>query len=159
MANIPVKLTDWAEAHIKTLIQASADSFDQAFDNFVANDAHITLNGKQVSRDAYKKAIKNERSGETSATVKFLATVEIPTKNSDPEDGTAGIFYNATIRHDPKPGVPQAVVDSSSMNMTVKDQPIQHPPPGHVPIPVDLRRVFTLNHVQSIERILFDQNH
>jgi len=156
MTNIPDKLTDWAEAHITTLMQVPAGSFDEAFDGFIANNAHITFNGKDMSRDAYRRTLKDEMSGEGSASVRFRGSVEIPTQNSSPEDGTAGIFYSATIPlGDPKlQGVPQAVTDNSCMNMVVRNQPVVNPPPGHMPIPVDLRRAFAVNHVQATEHIM-----
>jgi len=155
MINISDRLTDWAQDSINALMQATAAEFDQAFDNFIANDAHITLNGKRISRDAYKKAIEDETSGETSASVNFLGSVENPTNNADAEGGTVGIFYSAIIHfHPPLGGLPQAVTENSSMNLIVKDQPVMDPPPGRVPIPVDLRRAFTVNHIQAVQSTL-----
>jgi len=155
MTAIPDKLTDWAHDHINTMMQATPGEFDQAFDSFVAINAHITLNGMHVSRDAYKKALSDETAGESSASVSFLGSVEIPTPSTQPEDGTCGVFYSTITRFSPKlGGLPQAVTEYSSMNMIVKDQPIVNPPPGHVPIPVDLRRAFSVNHVQAVESTL-----
>jgi len=154
MAEIPVKLTDWAQAHINTLVQATGNDFDSAFDNFIATDAQITFNGNTVSRDDYKAALKKATNGEVSATVNFLGSVEFVTLKISPEVGTAGIFYTFTINLNPPiDGLPQAVTDNSSLNLIVKNQPIGTPPPGQVPFD-DLRRAFTVNHVQATEKTL-----
>jgi len=154
MTEIPIKLTDWAHNQINTMMQATSKDFDQAFDNFVASNVHVTLNGKHVSRDAYKKALKDEMTGDVSASVKFLGSVEMPTQNTSPEDGTAGIFYSTTMQFDPKlQGLRQSVTENSSMNMIVKNQPVVKPTPGKIST-ADMRRAFTINHVQAIQSIL-----
>ena len=83
-APIILLLPDWVQQHHTTLYAAKTDDdFNRAFDAFVATNARITLNGKAISRDEYKKTIRGETQSETSATVTFNDVVSVPDPKSD----------------------------------------------------------------------------
>ncbi len=77
-------LSDWAEAHIKAIFQATKqEAFDEAFEAFFAKHTEITVNGKKISRAQYKEQIGNEKGQEVSATVHFPGVVEVPASSNN----------------------------------------------------------------------------
>jgi len=80
-ANIVLpSLSQWTQDHITALIKATSQSdLTHALDNFLSQDAVITVNGEKLSRDDFAKQIQSETFSETNATVTFLGTVEVPT--------------------------------------------------------------------------------
>ncbi|KAI0920222.1 hypothetical protein AcW1_002025 [Taiwanofungus camphoratus] len=92
-------LTDWTENSISAIIQATSQAqLDSAFDAFIAKDAHITVNGKHVSRAQYKERFQSEKSTESSANVSFTGAVEVPKDENHPTNaGSVGLLYKATV--------------------------------------------------------------
>lgn len=69
-------LDQWAEGKITALYQATTqDDFNTAFDDFIAKDVHIYVNGAKMTRDQYKQLLEQQRILESSATVKFDGVV------------------------------------------------------------------------------------
>jgi len=152
-AIVILPLKSWAQSHISAILQATTKSaFDSAFDAFLAKDVKVTLNGKAISRDAYKVELSREKFDEEGAQVTFGGVVQVPKDQDKPvEAGVVGLFYNAIIgesivvRDAP---VERAI--SSSVNLVI-DQDKSITPP-HLPSGVrgggfDARRVFALNQV------------
>lgn len=83
-ANIVLpNLTNWAEQHLQSIWNATSQSdFDSAFNNFVAENATITVNGNHVSRDQYKQRLLGENPIEAKVQLTFNGAVEVP-KNQD----------------------------------------------------------------------------
>jgi hypothetical protein len=77
---LPVNLTRWTEYKLTSLLEAKTqETFDKAFDDFLAADAKVTVNGAEVTRDEYKKQMRDSGAlGLISegATVRFEASVE-----------------------------------------------------------------------------------
>ena len=72
-------LPAWTQQGVRSLYTAkSPQEFDTAFDAFIAPDARIHLNGKQLSREQYKQRLRGETSGETGANVTFGHIVSVP---------------------------------------------------------------------------------
>ena len=86
MTEQPTSLTTWTEQHILAIFDAKTeDDFDKAFDAFVSQHATITLNGKRISRDAYKKHLQGENSGEVAPAVfNVVGAVEVPSNERNP---------------------------------------------------------------------------
>ena len=118
----PVILTlgSWAEQHLQEVLTAKSKStFTEAFDAFVAPHAHITVNGKSMSRSAYMKMLWNDEANETSGSVSFKGTVAVPkdskeiiqvrsllvadgrTRANERQTGEVGVFFTATIHRSP----------------------------------------------------------
>lgn len=77
-------LPTWVQRRITTLYSAkSADDFGGAFDAFVSENAKITVNGKSVSRDEYKKMIQGEIIADAGAEVTFNGLVSVPSEDKD----------------------------------------------------------------------------
>ncbi|KAH9925671.1 uncharacterized protein BXZ73DRAFT_49798 [Epithele typhae] len=96
-------LQNFVQQRITALYTApSAEAFAEAFDSFVGQHAHITVNGRKTSRAAYQKLLLGEVNGDLSATVTFGDVVAVP---ADPEGqdlnkigtGTVGAFFRANI--------------------------------------------------------------
>ncbi|KAI0351236.1 hypothetical protein OH77DRAFT_1411417 [Trametes cingulata] len=97
-------LPNWAEQHIQAIYAAkSTEDFDSAFDGFVSKHATIRVNGKSISRDAYKKLLQGETSADTSegisGTVKFDSIVSVPAEGDLNTIGTGavGVAFTAEV--------------------------------------------------------------
>ncbi|KAL7278459.1 hypothetical protein ACG7TL_007457 [Trametes sanguinea] len=89
------QLPDWVEQHVKALYAAkTAESFDQAFDSFISEKATIRLNGKDMSRDEYKKMIQGEITGDVGSEVTFNDIVSVPA-----EGGAETIGVTSSTRY------------------------------------------------------------
>lgn len=88
MAFVLPPLTDWAEGHLSAILKATTEAeFDNAFDAFISTRAHITVNGKNISREQYKQQLIGESAvNKQSASVQFNGTVEVPTDTEQPVD-------------------------------------------------------------------------
>ncbi|PCH42850.1 hypothetical protein WOLCODRAFT_73732 [Wolfiporia cocos MD-104 SS10] len=115
-----IPLTAWAEDSISALFKATADNFDSAFDSFLAEDVHITVNGKHLTREQYKQQILGEKALERTANVTFLNSVEVPKDENKPaQAGTVGLFYKAQIIEKLFVlGAPAGRTITSSVNLT-----------------------------------------
>ncbi|KAJ7662916.1 hypothetical protein B0H17DRAFT_952936 [Mycena rosella] len=104
-------LKTWAEQHLSSIIKATTQTmFDSAFDAFLSKNATVTVNGKHISRDEYKKQLQGEGFDEAGATVTFGGAVEVPADQSSPiQAGAVGLFYAAAI----------------SEHIVIRDAPIQ----------------------------------
>lgn len=72
-------LTQWAEQHLTALYKATDKaSLDAAYDAFLSTDAKITVNGKHLSGEAYKKQLLASKVIETGAQVAYSGAVEVP---------------------------------------------------------------------------------
>ncbi|KAJ6615357.1 hypothetical protein B0H10DRAFT_2041069 [Mycena sp. CBHHK59/15] len=145
-------LKTWAEGHLSSIIKAtSATAFDSAFDAFLSKHAKVTVNGKHISRDEYKKQLQGEGFDEAGATVAFSGAVEVPADQSNPiQAGVVGLFYTATISENIV--IRDAPVQSqvtSSLNLLIEEDKSLTPP--HFPPGVrgffDGRRVSVLNQI------------
>ncbi|KAF9821222.1 hypothetical protein IEO21_00830 [Rhodonia placenta] len=87
------------EDRLKAIYSATtAAAFDEAFDAFLAKHAHITVNGKQLSREHYKQHLRKEKNDELSAKVTISDTVEVPANSAKPSSaGNVGVFFTAAI--------------------------------------------------------------
>ena len=77
-------LQDWVEERVKAIYTAkNAEDFDGAFDAFVAKDVTIKVNGKSMSRDAYKKMVQGQITADVGADVTFNGIVSVPSEDKD----------------------------------------------------------------------------
>ncbi|KAJ7468719.1 hypothetical protein FB451DRAFT_1560410 [Mycena latifolia] len=145
-------LRTWAEQHLSSIIKATTQTaFDSAFDAFLSKNATVTVNGKHISRDAYKKQLQGEGFDEAGAIVTFGGAVEVPTDQSNPiQAGVVGLFYTAVISE--AIVIRDAPVQStvtSSLNLVIEEDKSLSPP--HFPPGVrgffDGRRVSVLNQI------------
>ncbi|OCH84339.1 hypothetical protein OBBRIDRAFT_741754 [Obba rivulosa] len=144
-------LTNWAEQHVQAIFNATSQSdFDSAFDNFLARDAKVTVNGKHISRDQYKTRLQAENPIEVQVSLTFDGAVEVPTNQNEPINaGTVGLFYNAEV-----PGrvfvfgARQTSALHSSLNLVIEqDKSIKPPTTVGQGGDFDPRRVSVLNEV------------
>lgn len=78
-------LTNWTQQHLQSIIKATKQAdFDAAYNNFLSQDAKITVNGVSVTRDQYKQYLKQESFLEASATINFDGAVEVPQNKAAP---------------------------------------------------------------------------
>ncbi|KAJ7157874.1 hypothetical protein C8R43DRAFT_882763 [Mycena crocata] len=144
-------LRAWAEQHLSSIIKATTQTtFNAAFDSFLSKHATITVNGKNVSRDDYKKQLQGEGFDEAGATVSFSGAVEVPDPENPLQRGVVGLFYTAVISENIV--IRDAPVQSqvtSSLNLVIEED--KSVPPPHLPPGVhgffDGRRVTVLNQV------------
>jgi len=145
-------LRTWAEQHLSSIIKATTQTaFDAAFDGFLSKHVTVTVNGKKVSRDDYKKQLQGEGFDEAGATVAFSGAVEVPADTNNPiQAGVVGLFYTATIAENIV--IRDASVQSqitSSLNLVIEEDKSLTPP--HFPPGVrgffDGRRVSALNQI------------
>ncbi|KAJ7079639.1 hypothetical protein B0H15DRAFT_501276 [Mycena belliarum] len=145
-------LKTWAEQHLSSIIKATTQTaFDAAFDAFLSKHATVTVNGKHLSRDAYKKQLQGEGFDEAGAIVTFSGAVEVPTDQKNPiQAGVVGLFYTADISENIV--IHDASVQShitSSLNLVIEEDKSLTPP--HLPSGVrgffDGRRVTVLNQI------------
>lgn len=84
-AIVLLPLKSWAQSHISAILQApTKPAFDSAFDAFLAKDAKIMLNGKPISREAYKDELRSEKFDEAGAQVTVSGAVEVPKDQDKP---------------------------------------------------------------------------
>ncbi|KAF7299482.1 hypothetical protein MIND_00898300 [Mycena indigotica] len=146
----PLKL--WAQQHLTSMLKAAVQgqaAFNDAFNAFISKDAKITLNGKQVSHDAYKRAFE-AAFGVASVDVKLDETVAVADADSN-YTGLVGLFYTETARskdlvHD----VPRVLYTiDASVNILVEEDKSLHAP--HLPHGIhgdfDGRRVMSVNQI------------
>jgi hypothetical protein len=86
-------LRNWAEQHLSSIIKATTQTaFDSAFEAFLSKHATITVNGKNVSRDEYKKQLRGEGFDEAGAIVQFGGAVEVPSENNSIQVSTSPFY-------------------------------------------------------------------
>ncbi|KAJ7448437.1 hypothetical protein B0H11DRAFT_2080853 [Mycena galericulata] len=92
-------LKTWAQQHLSSIIKATAPAaLDSAFDAFLSKHATITVNGKRLSHDEYKKQLQGQGFDEAGAIVTFSGAVEVPANEDDNiQAGSVGLFYTADI--------------------------------------------------------------
>jgi hypothetical protein len=152
MAFVLPSLTDWAEGHLSAILTSTTEAdFDNAFDAFLSTNAHISVNGKQLSRDQYKQQLLGESAvNKESASVQFNGTVEVPTDAEQPVDaGLVGIFFvNTIILKFLVFGAHAESRVTSSLNVFIEqDKSLPQPPVSPIIGVFDGRRVTTLNQV------------
>ncbi|KAJ7058767.1 hypothetical protein C8F01DRAFT_990095 [Mycena amicta] len=120
-------LQAWAEQHLTAIIKAtSQDAFAIAFEGFMAKNASITVNGKSVSRDEYKKQLQGEGFDEAGAEVSFSGAVEVSTGL---QSGVVGLFYTATIVQNVVVlDAPAESQVTSSLNLVIEEDKSLVPP-------------------------------
>ncbi|KAJ7145732.1 hypothetical protein C8R44DRAFT_655656 [Mycena epipterygia] len=147
-------LRTWAEQHLSSIIKATTQTaFDAAFDGFLSESATVTVNGKDVSRDEYKKQLQGEGFDEAGAEVTFSGAVEVPADQNSLDSiqaGVVGLFYTATISENIV--IRDAPIQSqvtSSLNLVIEEDKSLTPP--HLPDGIrgffDGRRVSVLNQI------------
>ncbi|GBE87226.1 hypothetical protein SCP_1004730 [Sparassis crispa] len=150
-----LSLINWTESLLTAILNATTEAtFNEAFDAFLSQDVHITVNGKHVTREQYKKQLSSEKWTERTsdpASVAFEGAVEVPADKNEPiSNGVVGLFYKATIYgRFFILGAPSASTVNSSLNVVIaQDKSIPAPvyPPG-VRGDFDDRRVTVLNQV------------
>jgi len=87
-------LTNWTEDQFSSIVKATTQAdFEEAFDNFLAKHARVTVNGSHVSREHYKTLLQSEGAlNQQSATVKFDGAVEVPSNQDAPEQVFASVI-------------------------------------------------------------------
>ncbi|KAI0703073.1 hypothetical protein C8Q76DRAFT_632066 [Earliella scabrosa] len=94
-------LPTWVQQHIQDVYSAKSDKdFNQAFDLFVAPDATIRLNGRQMQRDEYKKVLRGQTTGDARADIEFRDVVAAPAQVSTGPTvpvGAVGASFRATL--------------------------------------------------------------
>ena len=77
-------LSAFVQGRVTALYTAKTPAdFDSAFDLFVAEDARITVNGRHVSRDNYKKMVQGEITGDMGGSVQVQGVVSVPDPSKD----------------------------------------------------------------------------
>ncbi|THH28080.1 hypothetical protein EUX98_g6105 [Antrodiella citrinella] len=146
-------LTNWLKQHITTLYTVTdRTAFNNAFNAFLTQDASITVNGKKVTKDEYMQQLLGQKFEESGAQVNFLATVEVPADQNQPQlAGDVGTSFQATVDEQFLVlGAPETRSVNSSLNVViVQDKSIT---PPHPTVPVrggifDPRRVSVLNQI------------
>jgi hypothetical protein len=81
-------LDKWVEGRLSAVLKATTQAaFDEAFDDFLAEHVHVTVNGAHIKREAYKKQLEAEGAlNQEGATVKFDGAVVVPQKKDTPQD-------------------------------------------------------------------------
>jgi len=119
---VVIPLTQWTEESISALYNATTQtSFNSALDAFLLKDAHITVNGKHLTRDQYKQLLQGEQILERSAEVSFNGSVEVSKNPDEPaEAGNVGLFYTVTVIEKVNVfGAPATSTVTSSLNVTI----------------------------------------
>ncbi|KAJ6606160.1 hypothetical protein DFH09DRAFT_1017103 [Mycena vulgaris] len=141
----------WAEQHLSSILKATTQTaFNAAFDGFLSKHATVTVNGKHVSRDEYKKLLQGEEFNEAGATVTFNGAVEVPADQTHSiQAGAVGLFYTAVITEHTHHGAPAQNQVTSSLNLVIEEDKTLTPPhlPGGTRGFFDGRRVSVLNQV------------
>ncbi|CAK5270961.1 unnamed protein product [Mycena citricolor] len=149
-------LKQWAQQHLSSILKATTDvSFNEAFDAFISKNASISLNGKSVSREAYKAQLQAEQFDEAGADVQFGGAVDVP--SSTIESGVVGLFYTATIAENLRiRDAPIENVITSSLNLVIEEDKSLTPPHfpagihgffGKSPVSAYGRRVSVVNQI------------
>ncbi|KIK65093.1 hypothetical protein GYMLUDRAFT_160159 [Collybiopsis luxurians FD-317 M1] len=154
MAIVLPQLGPWAEGHLQSIIQATNQKdFDDAFDAFFAKEVQVTFNGAKISRDDYKKQLRGEAFDEVGAVVTFNGITTVPGKDESLGGATSsvtGIFYTAIIAEGiVVRDVPVERKVTSSINISVKNDPSVPKPPAGIRGVSDPRRVFTVNQIAT----------
>ncbi|KAJ6457948.1 hypothetical protein C8R45DRAFT_1081764 [Mycena sanguinolenta] len=125
-ANVPPMKT-WAEHHLASIFKAPTQpEFTDAFDAFLSAKATVTVNGKDISVEQYKNMLQEEKSNQTSASIKFHSAVDVPADNSSVQTGMVGLFYTAIIS---ELDIRAAEKDiTSSMNLFIGEDRSVEPP-------------------------------
>ncbi|KAJ7191900.1 hypothetical protein GGX14DRAFT_578627 [Mycena pura] len=144
-------LQTWAEQHLSAVIKATAQAdFDAAFDAFVAASARITVNGKQISRDAYKTLLRGASFDEAGAEVAFGGAVQVSTNL---QAGVVGLFYTATIGESiVVMGAPIVDQVTSSVNLVIEEDKTLTPPQ----LPAGVRGFFDGRRVTALNQVIVD---
>ncbi|KAF7342432.1 hypothetical protein MVEN_01832400 [Mycena venus] len=96
---VPPPMKTWAEYHLSSILKATTQNeFNDAFDAFLSMKATITVNGRHLSREEYKKMLQGEKVLESGASVDFRSAVDVPADGNSVQTGVVGLFYTATIR-------------------------------------------------------------
>ncbi|CCM01678.1 uncharacterized protein FIBRA_03742 [Fibroporia radiculosa] len=115
-------LTEWTKTNLSAIYSATTqDDFTSAFNQFIADDAHITVNGKHITREKYQQLLEGQKALQKSASVTYAGAVGVPKEkdNSLGLAGNVGVFYTATIIETVDIlGVPATRVVTSSLNLT-----------------------------------------
>lgn len=78
-------LSTWAEQRLTALFQITNETdFDAAYAAFFTKNPKITVNGKTLSSDAYKKQIWSGKGLEQGAQVAYSGAVEVPDNTAKP---------------------------------------------------------------------------
>jgi len=136
-------LTTWTEEHISAIYNATTTAdLDASLDAFLTKHAHITVNGKHLSREGYKALLAAEKANELNARVTFGGAIFVPSNSEKPADaGTVGLIFTAAITTH----IIKTSTISASLNVTViQDQHLNAP---NEPVVFDKRRVSALNQI------------
>lgn len=77
--HIVPSLSTMVETSLAAILRAKdRRAFERAFDEFVADDASIAMNGQPVARSHYREHLWQEQMGEQAAEVRFKEVVEVP---------------------------------------------------------------------------------
>ncbi|KAH8093133.1 hypothetical protein BXZ70DRAFT_1066866 [Cristinia sonorae] len=146
-------LKEWVEQHVRAIYVAEpGKEFDIAFNTFIHEHATITVNGRKLSRQEYKKQLETQKADQKSAVVEFLSAVEVAGDNHKPPlTGDVGTAFQVTIdERFPHTGIPRSRSIDSSLNVAIifdeNIQPGQGEPVGDH----DQRRVSVLSQVTSV---------
>lgn len=139
-------LTYWAEQHITNIFQAAplSAAFNATFDEFIGQNASITVNGVNTTREDYKQQFTG---GNFSVT--FVGTVEFPSAETMFElNDVVGTFFMANDQNATASNSSWSDILTSSLNIIVsEDKSVntdhQHGQGGVV----DPRRVTVVNQI------------
>ncbi|KAI0944290.1 hypothetical protein AcW1_002038 [Taiwanofungus camphoratus] len=137
-------LATWTEGRVRNMMTANTqEDFDSAFEAFLSKGAHITVNGKHISRHHYKERMQTMKSNEMNVKITFNGTVAAPVNTDSPtEAGTVGLFYTAVITTH----LIKSSTISSSLNVVIVQDPSLKDFADNV-VDFDARRVSTLSEV------------
>ncbi|PCH42871.1 hypothetical protein WOLCODRAFT_17991 [Wolfiporia cocos MD-104 SS10] len=138
-------ISTWTESHISDIYTATTTAdFNTAFDNFLAENAHITVNGQHMSRDQYKELLLQQKTDELNARMTFNGTVTVPGDQGALVGGSVGVFFTAEITTH----IIKISTISASLNVQIVTEKVHEPAGQHLPpIFTDPRRVAVLNEV------------
>ncbi|KAF8209965.1 hypothetical protein K438DRAFT_1521230, partial [Mycena galopus ATCC 62051] len=106
----------WAERRLSSIYKAPTQpEFTEAFDAFLSAKATVTVNGKHLSVEQYKKMLQGEKFNKTSASIEFHSAVDVPTDSGAVQTGMVGLFYTAIMSENTIPPTEKDI--TSSMNL------------------------------------------
>lgn len=80
-------LATWTEGRVRNMMTANTqEDFDSAFEAFLSKGAHITVNGKHISRHHYKERMQTMKSNEMNVKITFNGTVAAPVNTDSPTE-------------------------------------------------------------------------
>ncbi|GBE77643.1 hypothetical protein SCP_0105230 [Sparassis crispa] len=151
----PPSITQWAEEHLRAIFNAvSEDVYDNAFDAFISKHVHVTVNGRYLSREHYKRLLRFEKIFDLAAApaeLSFEGVVEAPADEDHPTNaGTVGLLYKAVVASkDTTSRAPTSDTVHSSLNVVIiLDNLLVPPPIGYF----DPRRVSHLSEVVVVDQ-------